>query len=257
MDLIAFKLTTTPLLIAAATLAARRWGQAVGGWLVGLPLTSGPVTLFLALDQGAPFAAASALGSLQGVMAQGLFSLVFTRLILSLSWPATLALASIAYVAAGAFLHMLAFSLPVLFLLCLPALALSLLAMPPSIQSAPSAIPAPRWDLPARMAVATSLVLGITALAPTLGPVTSGVTASYPVFATTLAVFAKRNYGAAQAVRALRGLVVGLYAFTAFFFVIGETLVPLGVGASFALAIAVALAIQGATLVAVHRLRLG
>jgi hypothetical protein len=257
LNLIAFKLTATPLLIAAATLAARRWGQTVGGWLVGLPLTSGPVTLFLALDQGTPFAADSALGSLQGVMAQGLFGAVFARLIPSFSWPATLSLASIAYIAAAAILHALALSLPILFLLCLPALALSLLVMPPSAQSEPSTITPPRWDLPARMAVATSLVLGITALAPALGPVTSGVTASYPVFATTLAVFAKRSYGALEAVRVLRGLVMGLYAFTAFFFVIGEAIVPLGVSAAFALGIAVAFAVQGATLIVVHSLRPG
>ncbi|HET7343490.1 MAG TPA: hypothetical protein VFL90_18640, partial [Methylomirabilota bacterium] len=53
------KLAATPLLIAGASLAGRRWGPAVGGWLVGLPLTSGPVAVFLALEHGAAFAAAA------------------------------------------------------------------------------------------------------------------------------------------------------------------------------------------------------
>jgi hypothetical protein len=63
MDTLPLKLTVTPVLILAASLASRRWGESVGGWFVGLPLTSGPVCFFLALDQGADFAAASCLGS--------------------------------------------------------------------------------------------------------------------------------------------------------------------------------------------------
>jgi hypothetical protein len=43
MSLLTVKLIAAPLVILLATLAARRWGDAIGGWLVGLPLTSGPL----------------------------------------------------------------------------------------------------------------------------------------------------------------------------------------------------------------------
>ena len=52
-----FKLILSPLLIGAVSVLGRRWGPAISGWLIGLPLTSGPVVLFLALDQGTVFAA--------------------------------------------------------------------------------------------------------------------------------------------------------------------------------------------------------
>jgi hypothetical protein len=55
-DTLVLKLVLTPLLIGAASLAGRRWGPAIAGWLVGLPLTSAPVALFLALDLGIGFA---------------------------------------------------------------------------------------------------------------------------------------------------------------------------------------------------------
>ena len=64
--MLVWKLVLTPALIAAASLAGRRWGHAVSGWLVGLPLTSGPVALFLALERGTTFAADASLGSLAG-----------------------------------------------------------------------------------------------------------------------------------------------------------------------------------------------
>ena len=46
--MIALKLVLTPLLIGMASVAGRRWGPVVSGWLIGLPLTSAPVVLFLA-----------------------------------------------------------------------------------------------------------------------------------------------------------------------------------------------------------------
>lgn len=256
MDLVAFKLTATPLLIAAATLAARRWGQAVGGWLVGLPLTSGPVILFLALDQGPAFAADATTGSLQGVLAQASFSVAFARFIVVLTWPVTFLLASAAYVAAALLIHSVVLSMPVLLLLSFVSLTLALVSIPAGDATRPRAIAPPRWDLPARMIVATGLVLGITQAAPALGPVLSGLVTTFPVIATTLAVFASRAHGPDQAVRALRGLVLGLYAFAASLFAIGETLVPLGIAAGFAVGIVVALGVQGLSLLAVQRLRL-
>ena len=64
MALLLLKLTLTPLLIGGASLAARRWGPSIGGWIVALPLTSGPVALYLAIDQGTAYATSTATASL-------------------------------------------------------------------------------------------------------------------------------------------------------------------------------------------------
>ena len=36
MSLLAVKLLVTPAVVVAASLVGRRWGAAIGGWLVGL-----------------------------------------------------------------------------------------------------------------------------------------------------------------------------------------------------------------------------
>ena len=59
MNLLLTKLILTPLVILAALWVARRWGDAFGGWLAGLPLTSAPVAAFLAIEHGPAFAAAA------------------------------------------------------------------------------------------------------------------------------------------------------------------------------------------------------
>jgi hypothetical protein len=111
----------------------------------------------------------------------------------------------------------------------------------------------PRWDIPARVVVATSLVLGITALAPHLGPRLSGLVSTYPVFATVLAAFSHHARGPAAALRVLRGLMTGLFAFTGFFATLALGLQPLGLVGGFAAATAVALTIQAGSLVVLRR----
>ncbi|HJT57053.1 MAG TPA: hypothetical protein VJ761_11200, partial [Ktedonobacteraceae bacterium] len=81
-----FKLFLTPVLIGLVSLAGRRWGPAVSGWLVGLPLNSGPVALFLALEQGKTFAAAAAVGTLLGQISVACFCLTYSWLSFRFNW---------------------------------------------------------------------------------------------------------------------------------------------------------------------------
>ena len=247
MDNLTLKLVVTPALIGAATLAGRRWGQSIGGWLVGLPLTTGPVAFFIALDQGTPFAATAALGSLAGAAAEAAFCVAYGRLALRAGWPLALVAGSGAFAVVGVALQGLALRPLPLLLIGIGALTLALRLMP---ATAPAAAPVrtPRGDVPARMALATLVVLVITAFAPRLGARLSGLLATYPLFAAILAAFAHRLQGPAAAVGVLRGLLFGLFAFASFCFVLGVSLVPLGLSGAFGAAIAVAGVVQGLSL---------
>jgi uncharacterized membrane protein (GlpM family) len=247
MDNLTLKLVVTPALIGAATLVGRRWGQSVGGWLVGLPLTTGPVAFFIALDQGERFAAATALGSLAGAAAEAAFCVAYGRLAASGGWPLSLLAATAAFAGVGLLLQGLALDAWSLLLLGAGALALALRLMPAAAAARPPAR-APRGDLPARMVLATAVVLVLTALAPRLGARLSGLLATFPLFAAILAAFAHRLEGGAAAISVLRGLLFGLFSFAAFCFVLGVSFVRLGTAGAFAAAIAVALLVQGLSL---------
>src|SRR5207244_11718069 len=173
--MLALKLVLTPALIAIATLAGRRFGPSIGGWLVGLPFTSGPVSLFLALEQGTSFAAAAASGSIAGAAASALFAVVYAAVARRAGWIASLAVASIAFVITIAALRLvpLGSGLP-LPLLAIYAVTIAVALGPIGLIAEPPALPAevapPRWDLPARMMVATSIVVALTCVAPVLEP---------------------------------------------------------------------------------------
>src|ERR1700678_622543 len=64
--------------IFAALWVAGRWGDAFGGWLAGLPVTSAPVAAFLAIEHGPAFAAAASAGSVAAVASQASFCIAYT-----------------------------------------------------------------------------------------------------------------------------------------------------------------------------------
>ena len=253
MNTFSLKLTVAPLLILAASLASRRWGEIVGGWFIGLPLTSAPVCFFLALDQGVGFAAGASLGCLAGAASEAGFGLAYSFVARRSGWPAALAAASLGFAVCGAVFATAALALWPLAAVAIIALAGALCLMPRLGRGEAAPPRPPRWDIPARMIVATTLVLGLTTLAPLVGPRMSGLLATYPVFAAVLAAFSQHGRGAAAAVQVLRGLLIGLFAFTGFFAVLASTVQPLGIAPAFAMATLVALAIQGCSLVIVRR----
>ena len=61
---IAIKMAVTALFVSVATIIAEKLGPAVGGLVATLPVSAGPVYVFLALDHDAAFISASALTSL-------------------------------------------------------------------------------------------------------------------------------------------------------------------------------------------------
>ncbi|MFO1314899.1 MAG: hypothetical protein U1F58_04795 [Burkholderiales bacterium] len=252
MTLLLFKLVTTPTLILVATLVSRRFGQATGGWLVGLPLTSGPIALFLAIEQGPRFAQLAAAGSLHGTVAQAFFATAYVGLARRCRWPCCLAGASLAFLASGLVFGGLMLPVPALVAIACVALAAALATMGRPVSDAASAA-APRWDLPARMAVATGLVLLITSVATAIGPGMSGLAATFPLFATVLAVFAHRHQGAPAAQSVLRGLLLGLFGFTGFFATISLLVTRVGLPGTFAAALAVNLLISAAAYPALRR----
>lgn len=237
------KIALTPILIAVATVVGRRWGPGVGGWLVGLPLTSAPVALFLALDHGTGFAAAAAAGSLVGAAAEAGFCTGYV-LGAGMGWIGGFAGGTVGFLVASALL-LPATALPLVPLALLVALVLFVsVRLLPRDDVVRAGVVAPRWDLGVRMVVGAVLVVAITALAPFLGPHMSGIAAAFPVFATVLTVFAHRAEGLDSARQVLRGLLVGLFAFGAFFVVLGSTIEPDGIAVSFLLATAAALLVQ-------------
>ena len=244
MDILALKLILTPTLIGMVSLAGRRWGAFISGWLVGLPLTSGPIVLFLALSHGPAFAGAASLGIMSGTLSQALVCLGYAWLSGRHRWPVAL-LASLGLFA----LATAAFSIfrpPVewLFPLTIFGLAVIYRAIPVATRAATIPRPLPVWDIPARMVIATLFVIGLTEASERIGPHMTGLLSPFPLYAMILAVFAHHFEGPSAAIRVLKGMLQGLFSFATFFLIVAMIIEKAGTGPTLLLAIVVALALQ-------------
>lgn len=246
------KLVLTPVLVGAASLAGRRWGSAVGGWLIGIPFTSGPVAFFLALDPGPRFAREAALGIMAGAISQAAFCVAYAWPARRWGWAGSLAAATLAFAVATVVLSIVVLPAPASFAVIIVVVLVALLLVPGHPSTPAVRVHFPLWDIPARMVVATAFVLALTSAAPLLGARLAGLLAPFPLYGAVIAGFSHRLEGAAPAIAVVRGLLLGLFAFASFFFVL-SLLLPAGVGLAFAGAIGVALGVQATSLVAGRR----
>lgn len=248
----ALKLLLTPLFIGAATLAGRRWGPAVGGWLAGFPWTSAPVALFLALEQDRAFTVRAGVGIILGLVALCGFCLVYGWMARSAGWLASLTASFLTYVVLTAAFTKLAPPALVAFggVILLISIIYRLL---PSAGGSDSPSAPPRWDLPLRMLTATAVVFGLTEAAALLGPHLTGLITPLPVFAGVLTTFTHQHDGPPAAVRLVRGIVLGTYTFAVFFLIIALGLEAWGVTITFGLAAGAALLVHAGLLNVVVR----
>jgi hypothetical protein len=229
----------------------------VAGWIVGLPLTTGPVVVFLAVEHGPHFAARTVVGSLSGAAPETAFCLAYVRAsrrgIAAALLAGTLVFAALGAAAEAVPLSPRWAALGPEALVAVAVLTAAIALVPASDGAARAATPPSRWDLPARAAVTTVLVLLFTAIATTIGARLTGLLTVFPLYASVLAVFAQRHAGPAAATRVLRGVLVGLFAYVTFCFAAAALLGRIGTAAAFVCAAAAALTVQAASSVLVRR----
>lgn len=233
------KLLVVPGFLLLVSLAGRRWGPSVGGWLAGFPVVVGPILFFLAVEQGEVFAAQASIAALSAVFAMIAFNIVYAQVAQKLAWPWALSVAVAVWAVAAAALSWGPSS--IVFSIIVAATAL--LAAPhlfPAVQ--PLAVaPAPKSDkLFYRMLAGALLTLAVTTLASTVGERWSGFLAVFPVLGSVLAVFSHQSRGPAFTAALLRATAIGLYSFAAFCLVLALALPKLGLLA-FVLAVAISL----------------
>jgi hypothetical protein len=237
------KLFLVPLLIYSVTMAGRKWGPGVAGWLSAFPIVSGPILLAVTLEQGAAFAATAAEGTLLAVVAILIFSIAYTWASSYYGMIGSMIWALLAYALTVAGLQAVHPPLANCFAIVVCALLVSPRFFPKI------AVPPPRAgstsnDLPWRMLAGAVLVLTVTFAASRIGPRLSGFFAMFPIMSTVLVGFSHVHSGRAFAVTMLRGMVFGYYAFAVFCLTVSLLLRQQSISVAFGSAFLCALLVQ-------------
>jgi len=227
-NLLVLKILVAPFLIALATLVSRRWGPAAGGWIAGLPLTSGPVSLLFAIEHGHDYARRAAEATLVGLCPVVIFAAVYARIAAVRSPLVSLCCSLAVYFITTAVFGLIPVALPLGMIALAVVIGMSM-ALAGHSRPVRAAVVTPAWDVPSRMIAAAVMVLGLTFLGRVVSPHLAGLISPFPVFASIMGVFTHVVAGAEAAHRLLRGIIVGSIAFGAFFVavVLGVDRLPL------------------------------
>ncbi len=253
MNILALKLILAPVIIGSASLAGRKWGPAVSGWIVGMPLTSGPVIFFVALANGKSFAATASLGVLSGGISLVAYALTYSWLAVKFRWQVSITGSLLVFSISTMFLQHFTFPLWTAFALICAALVAGLRLMPKDEAEKENIEKPGTWDIPSRILIGTSFILLLTGIAPFIGSRLTGLLTTIPLYVTILTVFAHRSQGPAAAAHVLHGLLYGMFAFTGFFITLSPLLEKVNLGTAFGAAVVATLAIQGTSLFILRR----
>lgn len=250
--IIAFKILAAPALIVGVTVLIRRGGPAAGGLAMGIPLTTGPISLFTAIEQGPEFARQATTGSLVGQVSTCLFCFTYALCAARANAWLSAAAGIAAFLGATVLWNQFSWSLaPAASLLIAGLLVMT------AVMAKPAARPldrlAPWWDLPLRMCVAACFVVTITTITTYLGAQLTGLIAPFPVFVLIIAVFCHLTDGSAVTITIMRGVVLGSLAFATFFTVTAISLTRLDLWAAYLMATLSCLTVSGLVYLISHR----
>lgn len=217
MSILLLKVTLMPSVIALVTLAARKWGNQLGGLIGSMPWIAGPILLFFILEQGKDFGIHSIQGSMTGILALIAFCYSYATFSRNFTWFPTLMLSYGLYTVTAVWFNYIQLSIGMSYGLVMALVFLSLWAFPTPLMQPIKARRLP-FEIPIRMLVATLFVLAITGLARILGPTWSGILTPFPILTSILAIFSHTLQGSRATIMTLRGLVMGLPGFTTFLF---------------------------------------
>ena len=190
---------TTALLVLSASEAAEMAGPFWGALIASLPVSAGPAYVFLAMQHGADFVAASALGSCAANAATGLFLIAYGLVAGQLpAWP-SLGVAVLAWLAAALAIQQVMWTplAALLFNLVVYLGGIKLLRAVRNRGPLPLRPIRRRWfDLPARALAVAAFVTFVVAVSSVVGPQATGIAAVFPISLISLIVIVRPQIGA-------------------------------------------------------------
>ncbi|HSH08693.1 MAG TPA: hypothetical protein VLA41_13590 [Burkholderiales bacterium] len=210
--LLAAKIVAAVAIVVAASRATERAGPFVGSMIATLPVSTGPVYVFLAIDHGAAFVSESARMSVASTAAIVAFVAAHALAAQRYGTLRSLAIATLAWLAVALLLQLRDWRFAEVCILFVAAFAAAIhgLRRYAEVGEAPR-MPRTRYDLALRAGLVAMVVLATTAASHAFGPSVTGVLATYPVVFTSLILILQPRCGgpftAAMLVNGLKGLL--------------------------------------------------
>jgi hypothetical protein len=246
---LAAKVVGAAVVVIAAARATERAGPFLGAMIATLPVSTGPIYVFLAIDHGAAFIAQAALMSVASTAAIVAFVAGHALATRRFRTAGSLAIATITWFLVALLLQLRAWSFVEACLLLAASFALAMRGLRRfAVAAPPAAGPRARFDLPLRALLVAALVIATSLASRAFGPALTGVLATYPVVFTSLIVILQPRGGGAFVSAVLVNGLKGLLGFGTALAVLHLAALHFGSAIALALALVVAV-VWNATLV--------
>jgi hypothetical protein len=235
------KMIVTAGFLLAATIVAERAGPLVGGLVATLPISAGPVYLFLALDHDAHFIGQAALGSLGTNVINVIFAVTYTLLAQKGSLAVSLGGAYLVWLALIYAFGAAQWSLAQAIAVNAAVIGLSMWAVR-SFRHVRVLAVQPRWyELVLRAAMVATLVGVVVTLSFTIGPSLSGKLAVFPMVLTSIMIILHRRIGGPATAAIMANTIVGFGGFAVALVALYLSATQLGSALALTLALAVSI----------------
>jgi hypothetical protein len=231
-----------PLGVLAGTLAQRRLGHAVGGLIIGLPLTSLPLLGLVALQRGNAFTGSMTDAVLIGSISEGLVLWIYAKLTTRFSPVLALTGALAVFTLTVSVLGSVHFPAIIAGVLTAAGFALALRFWPST--SADEAVPGGRSRLVTRVVAATIFTVIIVTMAGRFGALLSGLVDALPMTTMLMAFMTHQGQGADAASLFIRGVLRGSFSWVISTVVLVELLRTGDLVLAFGLSLVTALIVQ-------------
>lgn len=207
------RMAVTAAFLLAATVTAERAGPLIGGLVATLPISAGPIYIFLAIDHGAHFIGVSALGSLVGNAINVVFALTYALLAQKRPLAISLGGAFALWLGVTWLTNQATWTLTAAIVLNVVVLGVALwLSL--SLRHVRSPQVKARWhDLAMRAAMVALLVGIVVTLSYHIGPMVSGNLAVFPIVLSSIIVILHRRVGGPATAAVMANAIIGLAGF--------------------------------------------
>jgi hypothetical protein len=207
------KMAVTAGFVLAATVIAERVGPLIGGLVATLPISAGPVYVFLALDHDAHFIAQSAIASLAINAVNVIFALVYALLAQTRPRAVSMALAFMAWLVLASVVLSIHWTFALVAILNIVVLGTCLWLVRPMRHVRVTGF-RPHWtDLVLRASLVAALVGVVVTFSFQLGPDGSGILAVFPVVLLSIMYILHNRVGGPATAAVMANAVLGLVGF--------------------------------------------
>ena len=235
------KMAVTAAFLLLATVTAERAGPLVGGLVATLPISAGPVYIFLALDHDAHFIAQSALGSLVVNPINAVYAVAYALLAQKRPLLVSLAAAFLGWVLLVWIGGFIVWTLPLAIAWNALAIGVCYWISAP-LRHAPMPRVQARWyDFLLRAGMVALLVGVVVTLSFRIGPRASGNLAVFPMVLSSIMIILHRRVGGPATAAVMANAVIGLGGFAVAVVALCLTAERLGSAIALAFALAVSL----------------